>query len=131
MTWDLPERPATNCSVVMEVPGSAVPQRAAPTSQPVQMDSEQPMIDVVMELAKWRKARKAAYEEEVRKRLRQGMPSGLHDGCAADGEVYVEGHWKGEVKVVRDDKPRNRGKLERTGNVDVFGNYFEGGYLYP
>lgn len=39
---------------------------------------------------------------------------------------FVEGHWKGEVKVVRNSAPKGR-----TGVVDVYGNYFEKDYLYP
>ncbi|KIW61578.1 hypothetical protein PV05_01682 [Exophiala xenobiotica] len=39
---------------------------------------------------------------------------------------FVEGHWKGEIKVVRNPTPQGR-----TGVVDMYGNYFEKGYLYP
>jgi hypothetical protein len=39
---------------------------------------------------------------------------------------FVEGHWKGEVKIVRNAAPKGR-----TGVVDMYGNYFEKGYLYP
>ncbi|KEF62811.1 uncharacterized protein A1O9_00784 [Exophiala aquamarina CBS 119918] len=39
---------------------------------------------------------------------------------------FVEGHWKGEIKVVRNSSPKGR-----TGVVDMYGNYFEKGYLYP
>lgn len=39
---------------------------------------------------------------------------------------FVEGHWKGEVKIVRNAVPKGR-----TGVVDMYGNYFEKGYLYP
>ena len=100
--------------------------RVAPTSNPVQQpQSVQPvMLDVVGELAKWRKERKAAYEKEVERV--DGTP-----GRLADADVYVEGYWSGEVKVVRNAKQIASGKMERQGKVDVFGNYFEGGYLYP
>jgi pectate lyase len=39
---------------------------------------------------------------------------------------FVEGHWKGELKVVRNPMPK-----VRSGVVDMYGNYFEKGYLYP
>ena len=39
---------------------------------------------------------------------------------------YVEGYWKGEVKIVRNPTPKGR-----SGMVDMYGNYFEKGYLYP
>jgi hypothetical protein len=39
---------------------------------------------------------------------------------------FVEGHWKGEVKIVRNAAPKGR-----SGMVDMYGNYFEKGYLYP
>ena len=65
--------------------------------------------DVVAELAGWRAQRKAAWERTGR--------GGL-----------VEGHWPGEVKVVRPPPPalRRMGK----GGVDCYGNYFEKGFLY-
>jgi hypothetical protein len=40
--------------------------------------------------------------------------------------LHVEGHWKGEVKIVRNASPKGR-----SGVVDIYGNYFEKGYLYP
>jgi pectate lyase len=39
---------------------------------------------------------------------------------------FVEGHWKGEIKIVR-----NPTSKMRSGMVDMYGNYFEKGYLYP
>ena len=39
---------------------------------------------------------------------------------------FVEGYWDGEVKVVRNAAPKGR-----SGVVDMYGNYFEKGYLYP
>lgn len=40
--------------------------------------------------------------------------------------TFIEGHWKGEIKVIRNAMPKGR-----TGVVDMYGNYFEKGYLYP
>ena len=115
-----------------ELPAS-VPQykKQAPTSNPTPSAVEQPeqMMDVVAELAKWRRERKAAYEAEVLRRNRR--PSSATSNLA-DLEIFVEGHWSGEVKVYRNAKKNvPKGKMERKGNVDIFGNYFEGGYLYP
>lgn len=117
--------------------------RSAPTSHPVttivpvltSQVQQEVMLDVVAELAAWRKERKAAYEEECRRQQRLGRRSSNSATRLAECEAYVEGYWSGEVKVVRNAKPSkgntNKGRMERTGNVDVFGNYFEGGYLYP
>lgn len=91
------------------------------------------MIDLVAELAAFRRGKKAEYERVVhRERGRRStlgtgasgllMPSSPHISLSH----YVEGHWKGEVKVVRNPMPN-----VRTGTVDMYGNYFEKGYLYP
>ena len=90
------------------------------------------MLDVVAELAKWRRERKAAYEGEVQNRARRASSTFVSVGSKlAESENYVDGYWSGEVKVVRNAKQASKGKMERQGNVDVYGNYFEGGYLYP
>ncbi|KAI2688803.1 hypothetical protein CBS147326_9464 [Penicillium roqueforti] len=95
-----------------------------------------PMIDLVAELATFRRRKKAEYEQVIRReRGRRNtvgtgasgmssllMPSSPHIALSH----YVEGHWKGEVKVVRGPMPK-----VRTGTVDMYGNYFEKGYLYP
>ena len=62
-------------------------------------------VDVVRELAKFRKERKAAYENAV-----------------ARGVLHVEGHWPGEVKVVRGH--------HTGGKMDYYGNHFEKGGVY-
>lgn len=62
-------------------------------------------VDVVRELAKFRRERKAAY-----------------DNAAARGVLHVEGYWPGEVKVVRG---RHTG-----GKTDYYGNHFEKGGVY-
>ncbi|KGO38895.1 hypothetical protein PEX1_093660 [Penicillium expansum] len=95
--------------------------------------SQVPTIDLVAELAAFRRGKKAEYEQVVlRERGRRStlgtgasgllMPSSPHISLSH----YVEGHWKGEVKVVRNPMPK-----VRTGTVDMYGNYFEKGYLYP
>ncbi|EAW08056.1 Leucine Rich Repeat domain protein [Aspergillus clavatus NRRL 1] len=109
-------------------------------------------IDLVAELAAFRRAKKLEYEEVVRTtRERRSMnltaSSHLSPSVRSFRSVspspslrtlvavpapqlsmahYVEGHWKGEVKVVRNAAPKGR-----TGVVDMYGNYFEKGYLYP
>lgn len=75
----------------------------ATLQQPSQAD---PGRNVIQELVKFRKDRKAAYE------------TGLEQG-----HKTAEGYWPGEVKVVR----RQGGK---TATVDYYGNYFEKGYIY-
>jgi hypothetical protein len=160
----------------------------APTSNPIQQkqQEEEPKVDVIAEVAAWRKERKKAYEEELaRYRMSraghgsfnsgfdsetQGQRSGPrgygygfdhgagpgslsythahangngHGNTSANklvqipsggpaGDVndidmkFIEGHWEGEIKVVRNAIPKGR-----TGVVDMYGNYFEKGYLYP
>ncbi|KAK5061161.1 hypothetical protein LTR84_007703 [Exophiala bonariae] len=156
--------------------------RMAPTSNPKQnsaVEEDEPEVDVVAELAAWRKERKQAYEQELA-RHRAGKTNGhvngggsgpssaagprgygygydagatsfanggvadpsngtlstsrpaTSSGPAAPAEIndidmqFIEGHWKGEIKVVRNSNPKGR-----TGVVDMYGNYFEKGYLYP
>ncbi|KAH0845884.1 Leucine Rich Repeat domain protein [Fonsecaea pedrosoi] len=157
-----------------------------PTSNPVQPPEEE-KVDVIADVAAWRKERKKAYEDELaRYRMTRGggvagrsnsmtsqsnghgNPSsaprgygygfdhgagpgslayahthtngdsaanqGNHtpSGSSTHGEIndldmkFVEGHWKGEIKVIRNATPKGR-----TGVVDMYGNYFEKGYLYP
>lgn len=131
-------RPASrSCNASSPSPYSEMPSTTpvnrlqAPTSNPTvhpQSIAEPPsMLDVVAELAKWRRERKAAYEAQ----LRASSASMAVGSRLAEIEIYVEGYWAGEVKVIRNAKKTLKGKMERQGNVDVYGNYFEGGYLYP
>lgn len=90
-------------------------------------------VDVVTELAAFRRTKKAEYEQAVkRERGRRSTNgsgiSGFHTtpGPHISLAHFVEGHWKGEVKIVRNPTPK-----VRTGMVDMYGNYFEKGYLYP
>lgn len=62
-------------------------------------------VDVVRELAKFRKERKAAYENAV-----------------ARGVLHVEGYWPGKVKVVRGH--------HSGGKMDYYGDHFEKGGVY-
>ena len=117
-----------------------------PTSNTPKVES--PLVDVVAELSSFRRKKKAEYEDLVRRsRLRRNTASSflsaspsfrsssptpsmstLASGSAPSPSMahYVEGHWRGEVKIVRNAAPKGR-----SGVVDMYGNYFEKGYLYP
>jgi hypothetical protein len=68
-----------------------------------------PLLDVVGEIAKFRRERKAAYNNLVQ------MGDTLPD---------VEGYWAGEMTVVR--KQRD----EASGELDCYGNRYESGWYY-
>ncbi|KAI9036855.1 uncharacterized protein KD926_001243 [Aspergillus affinis] len=112
---------------------------------------EEPEVDLVAELAAFRRAKKVEYEEVVRRdRKRRSTvgsasllspstssirsvspsPSIRFTGVVSTAQLsmaqFVKGHWKGEVKIVRNAAPKGR-----SGVVDMYGNYFEKGYLYP
>lgn len=86
---------------------------------------EEPEVDVVTALSSFRKARKAAFEAEMAKfaRFKAGLRPEDAEGLLPP---FVEGYWSGEIKVVRNSAPKGR-----SGVVDMYGNYFEKGYLYP
>ncbi|KAK5105338.1 hypothetical protein LTS08_001615 [Lithohypha guttulata] len=122
-----------------EMPGTIPPQRPLPPasnpgSNVAVRPSQATMLDVVAELAKWRRERKAVYDAEMQKHRqhRLSSPQSAASGKLVETKIYVEGHWPGEIKVIRNPaKTASKGKMERQGNVDIYGNYFEGGYLYP
>ncbi|RAH70228.1 F-box protein [Aspergillus aculeatinus CBS 121060] len=115
---------------------------------------EVPIVDLVAELAAFRRAKKIEYEEGVRRDRKrrdtvgtigsshlspsttissfQTPPSPSFSSLAGASssmqsmQQFVEGHWKGEVKIIRNPTPKGR-----SGIVDMYGNYFEKGYLYP
>ena len=99
------------------VPNSALSEKIfTPTddSQPGSVPLLQPSqktkhhdrpVDVVQELAKFRKEKKAAYEDAVQR-----------------GLLHVDGYWPGEVKVVRGH--------HAGGKIDYYGNHFEKGGVY-
>ncbi|OGM42879.1 Leucine Rich Repeat domain protein [Aspergillus bombycis] len=120
----------------------------------VSPQADAPEVDLISELAAFRRSKKAEYEDLVRRdRKRRSTvgttpsllsPSGslssfgplspspsLSTVAAVSAPQlamshYVEGYWKGEVKIVRNPAPKGR-----SGVVDMYGNYFEKGYLYP
>lgn len=79
---------------------------SVPLLQPSQKTkhSDRP-VDVVQELANFRKERKAAYEDAVQR-----------------GLLHIDGYWPGEVKVVRGH--------HTGGKIDYYGNHFEKGGVY-
>ena len=91
-------------SVISEkiiMPTDNLPDHQLPTLQhPSQKET---LIDVIQELSRFRKERKAAYEDAVKR--------GVH---------FMDGYWPGEVKVVR-------GHHHAGGKVDYYGNIFEKG----
>ncbi|KAJ5477069.1 hypothetical protein N7539_007213 [Penicillium diatomitis] len=91
-------------------------------------------IDLVSELAAFRRAKKTEYQNRVRELRGESLSSGIRTPVLPAVMTpqlamahFVEGHWKGEVKVVRNPKASQM----RSGMVDMYGNYFEKGYLYP
>jgi len=126
------QRSTDSRAAVVEMQGPMPsPRMKVPMSVPTVNEPEEAKLDVVQELAAWRKERKKAYEDELeryrRKRGMNGLPHGTSSFDVSDIDMpFVEGHWKGEVKVVRNAAPKGR-----TGVVDMYGNYFEKGYLYP
>ncbi|KAL9625095.1 MAG: hypothetical protein Q9160_000824 [Pyrenula sp. 1 TL-2023] len=98
---------------------------------------DEPLVNVVAELAKFRKGRKAKHEAALQhwrtshtRTSSQTLTSGPTRSPSPNYSIrnlpFVEGHWKGDVKVVRNAAPKGR-----SGLVDIYGNYFEKGYLYP
>jgi len=90
--------------IIMPISEAGSPVDKLPTLkwQPAKKEA---MIDVVQELAKFRKERKAAYEEAVKR-----------------GVQHVDGYWPGEVKVIRG--------YCLGGKLDYYGNHFEKGGVY-
>ncbi|KAL8771724.1 MAG: hypothetical protein Q9209_002915 [Squamulea sp. 1 TL-2023] len=105
------------CGLPAVEPGSHVPLSTISEKMTVPRDNA-PLLtlqeptnpgagrDVVQELIKFRKDRKAAFESAVKR-----------------GERTAEGYWPGEVKVVR-------WQGGRTSTIDYYGNHFDKGYIY-
>lgn len=87
--------------------------------QPYGSDTQQQDVesDVVAELSKFRMERKRAYESAMLNQDSMSVPR---------PNVSVDGHWAGEVKVIR----HGPGEGSRHGSVDFYGNHFEKGYVY-
>ena len=87
------------------MPADDLPPDCSPTSKKAEINNKSAPVDVVQELAKFRKDRKAAYENAMTR-----------------GVSHVEGYWPGEVKVVRG--------YHAGGKMDYYGNCFENGGVY-
>ncbi|KAJ5157356.1 uncharacterized protein N7482_008456 [Penicillium canariense] len=126
----LPGRRISRQSVTSAARSTPSPSRPDAEVQQRQLVQD---IDLVAELAAFRRAKKAEYEQVVRRERgrRSTNGTGISSSLAATTPQismahFVEGHWKGEVKIVRNPTPKMR-----SGMVDMYGNYFEKGYLYP
>ena len=89
----------------MVFPTNTQPPAGLPTSQSNSAFSEAG-VDVIRELTKFRRERKAAFEDAMKR-----------------GIQHVDGYWPGEVKVVRWTGRDDR----RRGTIDFYGNYFDKG----
>ncbi|KAL1952716.1 hypothetical protein VTO42DRAFT_4417 [Malbranchea cinnamomea] len=146
---DQVRRPAPNTMMARNTPARRSPAAsgAGPHARnPQHRGSDaapqpEPDVDLVQALASFRKAKRQEYEELVGRasRLRRvaetaadraesplGPSVSSSGGNASTIPLHVEGHWKGEVQIVRNPIP-----TARSGVVDVYGNFFEKGYLYP
>ncbi|MCJ1249403.1 hypothetical protein MMC30_006627 [Trapelia coarctata] len=97
--------PRSTLSEKMVLPMSSLDPGGLPTLQ--QLAEADKSVDVVQELSKFRREKKALCEQAMK-----------------IGKKFVDGHWPGEVKVIRNHGGTARGK------VDWYGNYFEKGYIY-
>ncbi len=80
-----------------------------PTAPLVAPRKLEPVFDVVQEIGKFRRDRKAAYENLIR---------------MGDLEPDVPGYWPGDITVLR--VPVDAG----AGELDCYGNRFESGWFY-
>ena len=87
------------------LPADGLLPNCSPTSKKTEINNISAPVDVVQELAKFRKERKVAYEDAMTR-----------------GVLHVEGYWPGEVKVVRGH--------HAGGKMDYYGNQFEKGGVY-
>jgi hypothetical protein len=127
------------------------PRQAQNDGSAVLPQFDTPEVDLVAELTAFRRSKKAEYEELLRRDRKRRSTTGTTFSLLSPSvsissmstspslttlasvsapqmamSHFVEGHWKGQVKVVRNPAPKGR-----TGVVDMYGNYFEKGYLYP
>lgn len=103
--------------------------------QPIPRSSvpDEPEIDLVSALASFRRSKKNEFQhlKEVNRRPSTSTSSPCLSPFDSQPShhalpLHAEGYWPGEVKVIRNPTPKGR-----SGVVDIYGNYFEKGYLYP
>ena len=97
--------PMSALSEKMALPMNSLDPGGLPTLQNPAITDQG--VDVVQELVKFRREKKALYEEGLMM-----------------GKKFSDGYWPGEVKVVRNHGGTGRGKM------DCYGNFFEKGYIY-
>jgi Leucine-rich repeat (LRR) protein len=109
------------CGVPTREPGRGLPlaamgglelavQHHAPPPRPRKIEpAMQPQLDVAAEIGKFRRARKAVYNNLL---------------IMGEADPEVEGYWPGDVTVVR--KPAD----EDAGELDCYGNRYQGWGLY-
>lgn len=85
------------------------PERSEAPWEPRSDNKFQPLLDVVGEIAKFRKKGKAAYDYSI---------------LMGHTESEVEGYWSGSVTVVRKALDQDAGEL------DCYGNRYESGWYY-
>ncbi|KAI8938094.1 hypothetical protein NX059_005764 [Plenodomus lindquistii] len=85
------------------------PTRAVPPFEAQPTMASAPMLDVVGEIGKFRKDRKATYNNLL---------------TLGEFEPEVEGWWPGDITVVRNSAVADQGEL------DCFGNRYESGWYY-
>ena len=85
-------------------------KRPAPPPKPRLPDPQtKPMLDVVGEIGKFRREKKAAFHSAAQ---------------LGDAEPFVEGYWPGDITVIR------KGLDSDSGSLDYYGNKFESGWFY-
>lgn len=103
----------------------------------IQAHAEGPLLDVVVELVKFRNMKKREYEASLRRwttRLEEesrlastnGLGRSVSPVETARNLPFVEGHWQGAIKIIRNAMSKGR-----SGLVSDYENYFEKGYLHP
>ena len=97
--------PTSALSEKFMMPADGLLPNCSPTSKKTERNNKTAPVDVVQELAKFRKERKAA-----------------HESAMTRGVLHVKGYWPGEVKVVRG--------YHAGGKMDYYGNHFEKGGVY-
>lgn len=104
-----PGRQRSQHSVVSSEISTSRPSRMARGDQQQHLVQD---VDVVAELAAFRQAKKAEYEQVVRREREQRRTNdtGTSDPLAASKPhvamaQFVEGHWMGEIRVVRNTMP--------------------------
>ena len=103
--------PMSALSEKMVLPLDSLHSDGLPTLQKPEKPDPEQGLDVVQELAKHRKEKKAMYENALN-----------------FGKKFVDGYWPGEVKVVRKSGKKDSGGGRRRGeSVDWYGNFNENG----